>query len=268
MQEVFVTLTGNAGETYRGRVIPREEVYTAVEQHSASEVARIAYREALPNMSVNHVGQAVLDLSTGRVVGSSYVQGTRGEPGYDHLISLCEFDVENNPFFSKTEGYDYGAVLNEDEARELLAGLRSGLAGGPANSNIFVGPMEVLQFLRDRGETIEDREESAFADWLASGNWPDWEELDRQLDYIYDSAEVVEQTVPEEGVEEEEAEEQVQSSPGSSSQVSGRQSLLEQRERAVEDLEYARARLRAIDEMLAEADDDDSHDSATASHDS
>lgn len=75
-------------------VIPREEVERIVASCDRTALACAAYGEAFPNPAAHVHGQAVLDLSTGEVRASAYVEGHADDPRYGHLLPLAECCTE------------------------------------------------------------------------------------------------------------------------------------------------------------------------------
>lgn len=94
-------------------VIPRELAERIVASRDREGIARMAYEEAFPNPAAYVNGQAVLDLATGEVRSSSYVEGHADDPGYGHLLTLMECEA-----YLKEE-------ISEDEfVRAALGGRR------------------------------------------------------------------------------------------------------------------------------------------------
>lgn len=181
MEQTFVKLTDKDGGTVEEPVIPRERAERIIEEQEPYDVAHLAYWEAFPNMAANIVGTAILDLKTGEVRGSCYVEGHRDDSGFDHEIILCEYDAETCFRNESGSGYDYSAVLTEDEAREFAASVETGDRGD--SSRVMFA--DVVVYLRGKGESLEDREERALAERLVKSNWPRWEDLVRQLNRVY-----------------------------------------------------------------------------------
>lgn len=179
----YATLTDVEGGTYQERLIPRSRAEEIISElaDDGGEVGRLAYREALPSMAANIVGSAILDLKNGQVHGSCYVEGHRGDPGYDHEIILCEYDAESYFRCGAKADYDYSALLSDDEAREFISGIE---ARGQSVSSKIISD-DVRKYLSAKGESLEDREEEVFGERLRASKWPDWDDVGRQLDGVY-----------------------------------------------------------------------------------
>ena len=84
-------------------MIPREKAEEIAASCDRTILARMAYREAFPNPAVHINGQAVLDLTTGEVRPSAYVEGHAQDLGFVHLLSLMECEAKLKERLSEEE---------------------------------------------------------------------------------------------------------------------------------------------------------------------
>ena len=84
-------------------LIPRDEAERIAATRDRGALALAAYREAFPNPAANINGQAVLDLSTGEVRPSAYVEGHAEDTRFGHLLPLAECEAEIKARLSEEE---------------------------------------------------------------------------------------------------------------------------------------------------------------------
>lgn len=78
---------------------------------NVEELARIAWREAFPNVAADIDGLAVLDLRTGEVRGSSVVAAEPEVPGFEHLITLHRCPADTKEIFERKEPFPEQAYV-------------------------------------------------------------------------------------------------------------------------------------------------------------
>lgn len=174
MERVVVILTEADGGSYDADVIPREEAERMVRSQEVEALARIAYRAAYPNAVADVIGQAVLDLKTGEVTESGYVEGHRDAPGYDNLLVLYECDAARD--VPSTGDLTLTSLLPEKELETVRA------VNGGENPT---GPDPVVRYLQSRNESVEQREEDLFAAQARESQRLEWDGIRAQLDRVY-----------------------------------------------------------------------------------
>lgn len=189
METVLVVLRDEDGRANEAEVVPRAEAEKIIRAQRAEKVARIAYRAAFATIAGSVVGQAVLDLKTGEVGEGGYVEGDAADrPGEGHLVPLIECDQEAGVF----RDYTKLSLLSEEERAELEARLRAerGVGAGEAFDlrERVGGGDPVVRYLKEKGVSVEQREEDVFARVSAAEPWPDWDEIGARLDRIYGEA--------------------------------------------------------------------------------
>ena len=98
-----VYLTDTDGTVREVDVVSREVAERLAKSAAAEDLARIAWREAFPNMATDIDGLAVVDLRTGEVRGSSVVAAQPDVPGFGHLVTLHRCPAETREVFESKE---------------------------------------------------------------------------------------------------------------------------------------------------------------------
>jgi DNA-binding CsgD family transcriptional regulator len=183
------------GAADEAEVVPRAEAERIIRGLRAEDVARVAYRAAAPSMAANVIGRAVLDLKSGEVEQGWRCEGEpEGLPGEDNLVTLIECDAAAGVLWD----YSRLSLLSEGERAELEARLEAeresrptaGMArdGEAYDLRYWVGTDGVPRYLREKGESAEQREEEAFVRSVAAEPWPDWDAIRARLDRVYGPA--------------------------------------------------------------------------------
>ena len=128
-ETVFAFFEDQERERREVEIISRWEAERIVGELTREELARTAYREAFPNPVAYLDGQAVLDLTTGEVRASCYVEGHREDPGFGHLIPLMECAGDLRERVSEEEFVRMAERGRRPDAEEVASGLDAVYAG-------------------------------------------------------------------------------------------------------------------------------------------
>ena len=113
------------------RFVPRAEATKIIEEHNPGELARIAWRAAVPG---ERHGMAVLDLTSGRVMPYSW-PADKAYPGFFWMFVVlvwCHADARARPegTWELPSGRDLSGMSDEVIEEELVAlARREGLDG-------------------------------------------------------------------------------------------------------------------------------------------